>query len=237
MKKRNSVQEAAKYSILVSPRQRGNPILRHVRNIPWKFEESLVPDYQLGATTCALYISLKYAMLHPQYLATRMVALRGMFSLRVVLCQVDVEDSDEPLERVTRTAVMYGWTLICAFSPEESARYLETFKAFESKPADMIMDKVDGTDPKAWFGHVLLKIQGVNKTDVATLANTFGGIRGVANATMEDLALCPGIGPKKLKRIYDAFHMPLLAPTKKKQQQQQQQQQPSAASSSSSAKQ
>lgn len=29
---------------------------------------------------------------------------------------------------------------------------------------------------------------------------------GIANASMEELALCPGLGPNKVKRIYDTFH-------------------------------
>ena len=29
------------------------------------------------------------------------------------------------------------------------------------------------------------------------------------NAEMEDLALCPGLGPSKVQRIYEMFHQPL----------------------------
>ena len=29
------------------------------------------------------------------------------------------------------------------------------------------------------------------------------------NASMEDLALCPGLGPSKVQRIYEMFHQPL----------------------------
>lgn len=29
------------------------------------------------------------------------------------------------------------------------------------------------------------------------------------NAEMEDLALCPGLGPNKVQRIYEMFHQPL----------------------------
>jgi len=35
--------------------KRGNPILKFVRNVPWEFGE-IVPDYQLGSTSCALYL-------------------------------------------------------------------------------------------------------------------------------------------------------------------------------------
>lgn len=31
----------------------------------------------------------------------------------------------------------------CYVSPEEAARYLETYKAYENKPPDLIMERVD----------------------------------------------------------------------------------------------
>lgn len=51
---------------------------------------------------------------------------------------VDVEDAAKPLGDVTRAALLNDCTLICAWSPEECARYLETFKAYETKPASSI---------------------------------------------------------------------------------------------------
>jgi len=35
--------------------KRGNPILKFVRNVPWEFGD-IIPDYQLGSTSCALYL-------------------------------------------------------------------------------------------------------------------------------------------------------------------------------------
>lgn len=37
------------------PSQRGNPVLKFVRNIPWEFSE-VTPDYVLGQSTCALFL-------------------------------------------------------------------------------------------------------------------------------------------------------------------------------------
>ena len=53
--------------MLVSQRQEGNAVLRHIRNVRWAFAD-LVPDYILGPTACAIFISLRYHVLHPQYL-------------------------------------------------------------------------------------------------------------------------------------------------------------------------
>ena len=44
---------------VVSRRQEGNPLLRHIRNVRWQFGD-ILPDYQMGPTTCALFLSLRH---------------------------------------------------------------------------------------------------------------------------------------------------------------------------------
>lgn len=34
-------------AIIVSKRQQGNPVLKHIRNVRWQFDD-IVPDYQVG---------------------------------------------------------------------------------------------------------------------------------------------------------------------------------------------
>ncbi|XP_022968744.1 DNA excision repair protein ERCC-1 isoform X2 [Cucurbita maxima] len=176
-------------AILVSNRQRGNPLLKHIRNVRWTFAD-VVPDYLLGRSSCALYLSLRYHLLHPDYLYYRIRELQKNFKLRVVLCHVDVEDVVKPLLEVTKTALLHDCTLLCAWSLEECGRYLETIKVYENKPADLI------------------QVRHVNKTDVVTLGTTFGSLSHVMDASMEDLARCPGIGERKVRRLYDTFHEP-----------------------------
>lgn len=65
-----------------------------------------------------------------------------------------------------------------AFSIEEAARYLETFKVYENKPASSIMEKV-GEDYMAKFVDVLTSIRSVNKTDAGTLACNFGSLKAL----------------------------------------------------------
>jgi DNA excision repair protein ERCC-1 len=43
---------------LVSKRQEGNPLLKHIRNMRWQHAD-IVPDYQMGAQHCALFLSLR----------------------------------------------------------------------------------------------------------------------------------------------------------------------------------
>ncbi|KAG1354549.1 DNA excision repair protein ERCC-1 [Cocos nucifera] len=193
-------------AILVSHRQKGNPLLKHIRNVRWTFAD-VVCDYLLGQSACALYISLRYHLLHPDYLYYRIRELQKNFKLRVVLCHVDVEDVVKPLLEVTRTAMLHDCTLLCGWSLEECGRYLETIKVYENKPADSIREQMD-TDYLSRLTHALTTVRHVNKTDVVTLGSAFGSLSHIMDASMEDLARCPGIGERKVKRLYDTFHEP-----------------------------
>jgi len=52
----------------------------------------------------------------------------------------------------------------------------------------------------------LTSIKSINKTDAATLINVFGTLKGIVQATIEELTLCPGFGPQKAQRLYKALH-------------------------------
>jgi DNA excision repair protein ERCC-1 len=51
-------------------------------------------------------------------------------------------------------------------------------------------------------------VRGVNKTDVLTLGATFKTVTSIMQASMEELAACPGLGPTKVKRLHETFHEP-----------------------------
>ncbi|XP_069738642.1 DNA excision repair protein ERCC-1 isoform X6 [Phaenicophaeus curvirostris] len=173
-------------SIIVSPRQRGNPVLRFVRNVPWEFGD-VVPDYVLGQSTCALFLSLRYHHLHPDYIHERLRLLGRSYELRVLLLQVDVKDPLQALKDLAKVCILADCTLLLAWSPEEAGRYLETYKSYEQKPPDLLKERVE---------------QDFLSRSLASLAA----------ASPQDLSLCPGIGPQKAKRLFDALHAPFLPP-------------------------
>ncbi|XP_028847665.1 DNA excision repair protein ERCC-1 [Denticeps clupeoides] len=195
-------------SIIVSPRQRGNPILKFVRSVPWEFGE-VVPDYVLGRTTCALFLSLRYHNLNPNYVHGRLKQLGNSFTLRVLLVQVDVKDPHHALRELARICIMADCTLILAWSPEEAGRYLETYKSYEKKPADLLKEQVE-KDYLSKVTDCLTTVKSVNKTDVLTLLSTFSSVEGIMKASKEELELCPGLGPQKARRLHDVLHQPFL---------------------------
>lgn len=195
-------------SIIVSPRQRGNPILKYIRSVPWEFGE-VAPDYVLGQTTCALFLSLRYHNLNPNYIHDRLKQLGSSFVLRVLLVQVDVKDPHHTLKELARICIMADCTLVLAWSPEEAGRYLETYKSYEKKPADLLKEQVE-KDYLSKVTDCMTTVRSINRTDAITLLSTFSSIEGIINASKEDLVLCPGLGPQKARRLYDVLHKPFL---------------------------
>ncbi|KAH9017933.1 binding domain of DNA repair protein Ercc1-domain-containing protein [Lactarius pseudohatsudake] len=49
------------------PRQRLNPVIECIRNVPNYFGD-IPPDYQVGATTGILFLSQRYHRHHPDYI-------------------------------------------------------------------------------------------------------------------------------------------------------------------------
>ncbi|XP_026313103.1 DNA excision repair protein ERCC-1 isoform X2 [Piliocolobus tephrosceles] len=192
----------------IPPGVRGNPVLKFVRNVPWEFGD-VIPDYVLGQSTCALFLSLRYHNLHPDYIHGRLQSLGKNFALRVLLIQVDVKDPQQALKELAKMCILADCTLILAWSPEEAGRYLETYKAYEQKPADLLMEKLE-QDFVSRVTECLTTVKSVNKTDSQTLLTTFGSLEQLIAASREDLALCPGLGPQKARRLFDVLHEPFL---------------------------
>lgn len=195
--------------LLVANRQQGNPLLRLLTGIEWKLAD-VVPDFVVGETTCVLFLSLRYHLLHPDYLYARIAPVKREFRVRVLLVSVDVADPTEPLLLLTSLASANDFTVILGWSLQECARYLETFKLLDKKSAASIQERIEaGYLPR--LEDALTVIRSVNKTDVRVLSRTFGSLKDIMAAPMEDLALCQGLGDKKVRRLFLAFNEPFLA--------------------------
>eukprot|EP00979_Chaetoceros_neogracilis_P017220 scaffold10190_cov294-Chaetoceros_neogracile.AAC.20 len=198
----------------VSTKQRGNGIIRYLRNVPFAYAK-IAPDYIVGPNRCVLFLSFKYHNLHPNYVHRRVAELKSDFDLRILLCLVDVEDNSSILLFLNKLCCINNMTMILAWSEQEAARYLETFKAFESKDASTIQKKKEVTFSEQVVD-ALGCIRSVNKTDAATLTSQFGNLRKVMNASIDDIRLCPGIGEKKARRLHEAFNKPFSSAMAKK---------------------
>lgn len=196
--------------ILVSKRQKGNKVIDCIQNVGWVWAD-IVPDYQLGQSTVVLFLSLRYHLLQPLYILRRVEELNRAFTLCVVLVLVDMEDHQRPIQEITRAMLPNRCTVVLAWSNLEAARYLETLKAYQSKPADMLQQRPTG-DYTSALNDCLSAIRAINKSDVLTLSTSMGSLRNILLASEDQLALCPGLGEKKIRLLQSACTDPFVIP-------------------------
>lgn len=77
--------------VLVHSKQRGNPILKSIINVPWEFEDGIYADYVVGATAGILFLSLRYHQLNPDYIHGRLKDIGKRYELRILLVLVDTK--------------------------------------------------------------------------------------------------------------------------------------------------
>lgn len=206
LKNRDNHAMLQSHIVAVSKKQRGNGVLQFIRNVPWQYSD-IVPDYIMTKTTCALFLSCKYHSLHPNYIYARMAELKTDFQLRILLVLVDIDDNQKTLRELNRAAVFHNVTLILAWTEEEAARYIESYKALDGNDASMIQrkEKTNFIDQATEF---LTGATSVNKTDAVSLLTQFKDLKSIARASREELVLVDGLGQKKIKSLSEAFHAP-----------------------------
>ncbi|KAH0631651.1 hypothetical protein JD844_006087 [Phrynosoma platyrhinos] len=186
-----ALKPGAKHNkIIVSPRQRGNPILKFIRNMPWEFGE-VVPDYVLGQSTCSLFLSLRYHNLNPNYIHERLRNLGKTYALRILLLQVDVKDPHQALKELAKICILADCTLILAW------RFLANRKGVTASVAAisnselqkmfLILSISQASPPVRVMTDCLTSMKSVNKTDTLSLLSTFGA-----------------------RRLFDVLHEPFL---------------------------
>ncbi|KAG8741175.1 ssDNA endonuclease and repair protein rad10 [Ceratobasidium sp. 414] len=151
--------------------------------------------------------SLKYHHLHPQYILDRFEKLGRSYDLRILLILCDVTEHQNSIKELTKACLLNQMTVMIAWSIEEAGQYLVAYKKCEFRSHQLIKERVDA-DYTSLLRAALTTVRGVNKTDVMTLRTNFGSVKNIARATTEDLQLCPGFGPTKVRRLREAFNKP-----------------------------
>lgn len=185
-------------SILVSARQKGNPSLNYIKSLPWEYSD-IPADYVLGATTCALFLSLKYHRLHPEYIYSRIRALGHNYNLRILLTMVDIQNHEESLKELSKTSLINNLTLILCWSAQEAGRYLELYKSYEhASPTSIRAHQATSYSEK--LVEFITVPRSINKTDAVSLVSASGSIRAAVNARPEEIGEITGWGEKKVQR-------------------------------------
>ena len=71
-------------SLLIHPRQRGNPVLKWIRQVTMDVSPQIDADFVCGKRTGVLYLSLRFHYLNPGYIYGRIREM-GLYEVRVLL--------------------------------------------------------------------------------------------------------------------------------------------------------
>lgn len=76
----------------------------------------MTPDYSMGKA-CALFLSLKYHLLHKDYILTRIKRLSAGYKCYILLCLVDIEETSnsQVLQDLAILSLTADFTLILAW--------------------------------------------------------------------------------------------------------------------------
>jgi DNA excision repair protein ERCC-1 len=181
-------------------------VLKEIKSQGWEYAD-IPADYVVGATTCALYLSLKYHRLHPHYVYNRIRDLAGKYNLRILLVMVDVTNHEEHLKELSKTSLINNVTLILCWSSAEAGRYLELFKTYEHAPATMIKAPASTAHGDKLVEFITTP-RSINKTDAMSLVGNFGSVRTAVNARPEELQMIAGWGQTKVRQWHSAVTEP-----------------------------
>lgn len=195
--------------IQVSRKQSGNDLLKKFTRCAYTFAD-IEPDYIVGRTACALYLSIRFHALHPNYIYERVNRLGDKYDLRILLVVVDHVEHKSYLKELSKLSIRSNMTLMLCWSVEDAAMYLEKYKLSEDKAPDVIMEKPinyeyeDALDQ--YMIDALSESKSMNRTDATTIVSLFDTFERICKASPEELSLCPGVGMLKAQRLHDLLH-------------------------------
>lgn len=200
-------------TIMVNGKQKGNPLIGHLRGLKVVYEDSIEADYIIGRGACIIFLSLKYHNLYPNYIYDKFKLVGQGYPLQVLLILVDISDPRVPLKELTKFCIYNGSTLMLCWSFEEAAKYVEYYKNFRNRPPTMLMSKSaannQGTEGAyECVAEAIAGVKRVNKTDSISLISTFQSLEQLVKSPSENIALTPGLGPQKADALYKLFRKP-----------------------------
>jgi DNA excision repair protein ERCC-1 len=143
-----------------------------------------------------------------QHICRRIDEIGNKFRQKVLLVLVDDENNLDSIKELNKISFSNNYTLILGWSNLECARYIETFKFYDGKTDTSsihIQERIE-TEFLPKLTQILTNIRSINRTDVSTLVDVFGNLRGICAASESQLVQCPGLGDKKVKRLHQVLH-------------------------------
>ncbi|CDK30010.1 unnamed protein product [Kuraishia capsulata CBS 1993] len=199
-------------TIQVSKHQRGNPMLDHLRDVGWTYNESVKKvDYLVNSKLVVIYLSLKYHKLHPEYIYNKIKGLGSTGNtqaLKVLLVVVDIENTNDIVRELNKVCLFNDLSLLLAWSNEEASRFLTFLKMHEF---NIHTSTIRGNTSKDQF-ESLSSIRTINKTNSKDLLRKYGSLQNLmVHATdEEELGAISGMGQVKVKKLLRVLDEPFI---------------------------
>lgn len=206
--------------IQVARSQTGNPILEY---LPFYQTNTKIRDvdYVINSKCVALFLSLKYHKLHPEYIYNKLkkVTYNHEDTIRVLLVLVDISDFQDVIRELNKIALYNKLSLIVAWSNEQCATYLQNLKSVEKETSKKIIQGSRSKDEEVLANDtnylervidVISSVKSVSQTNAKSLIAKHGSVRAVIAASPDDLSAIDGLGPLKVDRLMRAFNDPFL---------------------------
>ncbi|VDM54983.1 unnamed protein product [Angiostrongylus costaricensis] len=139
--------------------------------------------------------SFQYHKLHPNYILSRLSGKDENNNREAIFLLQSTEKDCSSLEKV-----------------EEAAEYIENFKLSDNRDPAFKKPVFVPTDERTALNTaavgILTGARSVTKTDAQRLLFNFGTLKAICEATEEQLALCPGLGPIRARNLYSYLRTP-----------------------------
>uniref|UniRef100_A0A914SAT3 ERCC1-like central domain-containing protein n=1 Tax=Parascaris equorum TaxID=6256 RepID=A0A914SAT3_PAREQ len=205
-------------------RQEGNPVLKYIRNVPFEWADiKVVFSIDFIEKTPHLILQLSEVTNFQADFEAGKEMDGADYIIKVLLVLVNV-DQRFMLRELNLFCYRTGWTLVLCYSPEEAAEYLENFHMAKNKNEQTAVTAMQAKKKKRQgisetnescqqiqrAVDLLCGIRSISTSDAQRLIGTFGSIAAIANADIERLSLCPGLGPVKAENIFTFFRIPFI---------------------------
>lgn len=189
-----------KLPISISTRQKENPMIELFKAIPHNWMEADNADYIVGNEIGILFLSLKFHRLNPKYLEERVKKFQGDFKSRVLLVLVDIDDPDQLISKLTRTANGSYMTLVLSFKYEEAARWI--ISMYNTQEANVDELKASNETPFE-TGVNCLHSLGLSRKEAEELLTAFGSIYKCLTTTKEEIMKATSLSSKKVDMLIE----------------------------------
>lgn len=204
--------------VQVAKSQTGNPLLEYL-NIFQMNSKIKDVDYVINSKCVALFLSLKYHKLHPEYIYNKMkkVTYTRDDILRVLLVLVDIEDFQDTVRELNKLALFNKITIILAFSNEQCAIYLQNLKYVEREASKRIIQGVKSKDEEVLADEgkflerlvdTVSSIKSITTSDAKSLLGKYGSIKALVEADAAGILSVEGMGDLKTDRFLQTLHQP-----------------------------